>query len=101
MNHPSPALVYAALVGNTLVAATKFGAAWFTGSAAMLSEAIRSVVDTGDQGLLLLGLRQAARPPTATHPFGDGLRLYFWTFVVAVMIFALGAGVSILEGTRC
>jgi cation diffusion facilitator family transporter len=98
LNHPSPGLVYTALAGNALVAAIKFAAAWFTGSAAMLSEAIRSLVDTIDQGLLLLGLRQAARPPTSSHPFGYGLRLYFWTFVVAVMIFAFGAGASILEG---
>jgi cation diffusion facilitator family transporter len=98
LSRPSPRLVHAALAGNALVAITKFAAASYTGSAAMLSEAIRALVDTADQGLLLLGMRQAEKPPTSSHPFGYGLRLYFWTFVVAVMMFAFGAGVSILEG---
>ncbi len=87
-----------ALSGNLLIAVTKFAAAAYTGSAAMLSEAIHSLVDTGNQGLLLLGLRRAARPATPAHPFGHGLQLYVWAFVVAVLIFGVGAGVSILEG---
>lgn len=95
---PSRTVIYAALGGNLLVASVKFAAAAYTGSAAMFSEAIHSTVDTGNQLLLLHGLRRAARPPSGTHPFGHGLELYFWTFVVAILIFGLGAGISILEG---
>jgi divalent metal cation (Fe/Co/Zn/Cd) transporter len=94
----SKRVIYAALIGNVLIAATKFTAAVFTSSAAMLSEAIHSTVDSGNQLLLLFGIRRAARPANARHPFGHGLQLYFWTFVVAVLIFGVGAGVSIVEG---
>ena len=91
-------VIYAALAGNAVIAATKFAAGWFTGSSAMLSEAIHSTVDTGNQLLLLHGLRRSARPPSPDHPFGHGLQLYFWAFMVAILIFGLGAGLSILEG---
>ena len=91
-------VVYAALLGNILVALTKFAAAGFTGSAAMVSEAIHSLVDTGNEILLLYGLQRAARPADELHPLGHGRELYFWSFIVTLLIFGLGAGVSIYEG---
>ena len=91
-------VIFAALAGNTAIAITKFIAALFTGSAAMMSEAIHSAVDTGNQIILLIGLKRAARPATELHPFGHGLQLYFYTFVVAVLIFGLGAVLSITHG---
>ncbi len=96
--HGSRKVIYAALAGNGLIAITKFIAAAITGSSAMFSEAIHSVVDTGNQGLMLYGMKRARKPADARHPFGYSMELYFWTFVVAILIFSLGAGLSIYEG---
>ena len=98
MASASKKVIYAALIGNTLIAVTKFAASWITGSSAMLAEGIHSLVDTGNQGLLLYGLHKAKRPPDERYPFGYGKEIYFWSFAVAVLVFAFGAGVSLYEG---
>jgi cation diffusion facilitator family transporter len=99
-NRSTRRAVYAALIGNLLVLITKLAAALWTGSAAMLSEAVHSLIDCANELLLLHGMRRAARPPDRTHPLGYGRELYFWSFIVAILIFALGAGLSMLEGVH-
>ena len=96
----SKKVIYAALIGNALISITKFVAASITGSSAMVSEGIHSLVDTGNQMLLLLGLKKAQKPASANFPFGHGKDVYFWSFIVAILIFALGSGISIYEGVQ-
>ncbi|HZZ35017.1 MAG TPA: cation diffusion facilitator family transporter [Caulobacteraceae bacterium] len=96
----STRVVYVALAGNLAIAATKLGAFALTRSSAMLTEAVHSLVDTLDQVFLLVGIRRAARPPDEAHPFGHGLEAYFWSFVVALMIFTVGGAASVYAGVR-
>ena len=94
----SPKAVIAAVLANIAIGVVKFIAAGISGSSAMLSEGIHSIVDSGNGLLILFGMKRAERKPDLLHPFGYSQELYFWTLVVAVMIFALGGGVSMYEG---
>lgn len=90
--------VMAAVCANLFIAVAKFAAAFFTGSSAMVSEGVHSVVDTGNQGLLLFGMHRGSRPADAAHPFGHGKEVYFWGLMVAVLLFGMGGGISLYEG---
>src|SRR5512133_1090778 len=90
--------VGAAIAGNLIIAVIKFIAAALTGSSAMISEGIHSIVDTGNGGLVLLGMNRTQQPADERHPFGHGKSLYYWTHIVAVSIFGIGGGMSLYEG---
>ena len=93
-----PIAVYGAIASNLIIAIFKYIVAFLTGSSAMLSEGIHSTADTGNELLLLLGLRQSRKPADEAHPFGHGQELYFWSLIVAIILFSAGGGMSIYEG---
>lgn len=93
-----PIVVYGAIAANFIIAAAKYTVAFITGSSAMLSEALHSTADTGNELLLLLGIHQSKKPADKVHPVGYGRELYFWSLIVAILLFGLGAGMSFYEG---
>lgn len=95
-----PVTIYGAIIANFAIAVTKFIAGAISGSSAMLAEGIHSVADTGNQGLLLLGLHRSRKPADEMHPFGYGKELYFWSLIVAMVLFGIGGGMSFYEGIR-
>ena len=90
--------IFSALIANVLIAVTKFAAGSFTNSSSMISEGIHSLVDTVNQLLLLYGLKRSKKPADNLRPFGYGKELYFWSFIVSILIFGLGGGISIYQG---
>ncbi len=98
----SKVVVYAALAANFVIMLAKFAAAAATGSSALFSEGIHSVADTSNQGLLLVGEKRSDKPPDDQHPFGYGQELYFWSLIVAIVLFGIGGGLSITKAcTAC
>jgi cation diffusion facilitator family transporter len=100
MAHSSRLVVYAALAANVGIATAKFAAAAISGSSAMLSEGVHSLVDSVNEVLLLYGMKRSQRPPNRQNPLGFGRELYFWSFIVALLVLALGAGFSLYEGVN-
>ena len=98
MKEEKPVAVYTAIAANLAIAALKFIVSLITGSSAMLAEAIHSAADTGNELLLLLGIKRSKKPPDEDHPLGHGRELYFWSLIVAIVLFGAGAGMSIYEG---
>ena len=94
----SKGVIYAAIFANVAIASCKFAAAAVTSSSAMLAEAFHSTADTGNELLLLWGMKRSARPPDALHPYGHGKALYFYSLLVAVYIFGVGGGLAVHEG---